>query len=98
MTFVTELSHCANARVTGAVEAQGMHSTPSRSEVTMKTKLALTLLLAALLPAAALAAPPAGRHHGHGILYSYSGTLAAAPSGTSLTVDVETGNRPALKS
>ena len=64
----------------------------------MKTKLALTLLLAALLPAAALAAPPAGRHHAHGIVYSYAGKLAAAPSGTSLTLDVETGNRAGLQS
>ena len=64
----------------------------------MKTKLAITLLLACLLPAAALAAPPNGRHHQRGIVYAYEGTLAAVPGASSLTVDVETGNRPALKS
>jgi hypothetical protein len=64
----------------------------------MKTKLALVLLLACLVPAAALAAPPGGRHHHHGIVYTYAGKLAAAPSATSLTVDIETGNRPALRS
>jgi hypothetical protein len=64
----------------------------------MKIKLAITLLLACLLPAAALAGPPNGRHHQRGILYAYEGTLAAVPGSSSLTVDVETGNRPALQS
>src|SRR5262249_57255637 len=72
---------------------------------TMKLRIALTLLLAALLPATALAGGPGGRHHGpnaghhrHGILYAYEGTLAAAPSATNFTVNVERGNRAALQS
>jgi len=63
----------------------------------MKLKLAITLLLACLLPAAAFAAQP-DRHHHRGILYTYAGTLAAVPSATSVTVDIDNGNRPALKS
>ena len=56
-----------------------------------------------MLPAAALADRPERQqsqrqHHQRGILYTYAGTLAAAPSATGLTVDVERGNRPALKS
>ena len=62
----------------------------------MKTKLVIAALLACLLPAAALSAKP-DRHH-RGILYSYVGALATAPTSTSLTLDVESGNRPALKS
>jgi hypothetical protein len=62
----------------------------------MKTKLVLVALIACLLPAAAFAGDP-GRHH-RGILYTYVGTLAAAPTSSSLTVDIEGGNRPALKS
>jgi hypothetical protein len=62
----------------------------------MKTKLVIAALLACLLPAAALAAKPDRQHRG--ILYSYVGELAAAPSSTSLTLNVEGGNRPALKS
>jgi len=64
----------------------------------MKTKLAIALVLAALLPATALAGKPDRHRHHHGILYTYAGVLAAAPSASSLTVDVETGNRPALRS
>ena len=70
----------------------------------MKTKLVIALLLAFVLPTAALAERPEGqqnqqrRHHQRGILYTYAGTLAAAPSATGLTVDIERGNRPALKS
>ena len=64
----------------------------------MKTKLAIAFLLACLLPAAAFAAKPDRQRHHHGILYTYVGTLASVPSATSLTVDVESGNRPALQS
>src|SRR5262249_53779053 len=63
---------------------------------TMKTKLAIILLLACLLPAAAFADQP-DRHHQRGMLYTYAGALAAVPSATSLTVDIENGNRPAPK-
>jgi len=71
----------------------------------MKFKLVLTLLLAAVLPATALAGGPGGRHHGpkadhhpRGILYVYDGTLAAVPSSTTLTVDIQSGNRAGLQS
>jgi hypothetical protein len=64
----------------------------------MKTKLVIALLVAFMLPAAALAAKPDHSRHHRGVLYTYAGQLAATPSGTSLTVNVETGNRPALKS
>jgi hypothetical protein len=62
----------------------------------MKTKLVIAALLACLVPAAALAAQPVGQHRG--ILYTYVGTLTAAPSSTALTLDVKTGDRPALRS
>jgi hypothetical protein len=62
----------------------------------MKTKLVIAALLACLLPAAALAARPDHRHRG--ILYSYVGELSAAPASSSLTLDIEGGNRPALRS
>jgi hypothetical protein len=71
----------------------------------MKTKLLMiAALLACLVPAVATAAGPGGKadrgrgHHPRGILYTYAGTLAAAPSATGLTVDIENGNRPALHS
>ena len=64
----------------------------------MKTKLAITLLLACLLPAAALAAPPERAASPARDPLRVRGTLAAAPGASSLTVDVETGNRPALQS
>ncbi len=62
----------------------------------MKTKLVIAALLACLLPATSLAAQPNRPHRG--ILYTYVGALAAAPTSTTLTLDIETGNRPALKS
>ena len=62
----------------------------------MKLKLLIAALLACLLPAAAMAAHP-NRHH-RGIVYSYAGVLAAAPTSTTLTVNIEAGNRPALRS
>src|SRR5262249_20494317 len=68
---------------------------------TMKTKLVIAFLLAALLPASAAATQPDRHgHRGHhrGILYAYEGTLAAVPSSTSFTVDIQTGNRAALQS
>src|SRR5947208_3476541 len=77
----------------------------------MKTKLMIAALLACLVPAAATAARPdhPGRHHHQqqqqhqqqhhqrGILYVFSGPLAAAPTATSFTLTVEGGNRAALK-
>jgi hypothetical protein len=62
----------------------------------MKTKLLLAALLASVLPATAAAAHPAGKHRG--VVHTYVGKLAAAPTATSLTLDVERGNRPALRS
>ena len=62
----------------------------------MKTKLVIAALIACLVPAAAFAGNP-DRHH-HGILYAYVGALAAAPTSNTLTVDIEGGNRAALKS
>ncbi len=65
----------------------------------MKIKLVIAALLACLLPAAALAAKPdQGDRRHRGILYTYVGPLAAAPGSSSLTVNVEGGNRPALRS
>jgi hypothetical protein len=60
----------------------------------MKTRLLIAALVACLLPAAALAQPD--RHH-RGVVHSYVGTLAAAPTSNGLTVNIEGGNRPALK-
>jgi hypothetical protein len=62
----------------------------------MKKMLLIAALAASLVPAAALAAKPDGRHGG--ILYTYAGQLAAAPTSTTLTLNVEAGNRPALRS
>jgi hypothetical protein len=61
----------------------------------MKAKLMLAALLTGLLPAAALAAGSGGGPRK--ILYTYAGTLAASPSTTSVTLDVENGTRAALR-
>ena len=65
----------------------------------MKTKFMVAALLALLLPAAAFGARP-DRHHGHhrGVVYRYAGKVAVSPTSTSLTVDIEGGNRAALRS
>jgi hypothetical protein len=64
----------------------------------MKIKLVIAALLACLLPAAALAGNGKSDRKHRGILYSYVGELASAPSSTGVTLNVEGGNRPALKS
>jgi hypothetical protein len=62
----------------------------------MKGKLVIAVTLVGLLPAAALADQPNGRRDK--ALYAYVGTLAAAPGSSSLTLNVENGNRAALRS
>jgi hypothetical protein len=62
----------------------------------VKTRFVIAVLLALLLPAVALAAKPDRKHRG--IVYTYVGELASAPTSNSLTVNIEGGNRPALKS
>jgi hypothetical protein len=63
----------------------------------MKTRIVIAALLALLLPAVALAGNATSDRKHRGILYWYVGELAAAPTSNSLTVNIEGGNRPALK-
>ena len=57
------------------------------------------LLLAVAVAVAASATLVAGAAAGHGQVYSFSGELLSAPgpNATSLSVQIETGNRPALR-
>jgi hypothetical protein len=63
----------------------------------MKHRLLLVLAVAVLCPTALVAGAAAGP--GRGQLYSFGGELLAAPGAdaTSVSVQVETGNRPALR-
>jgi len=70
----------------------------------MKRRLISILALAALALGSLVAGATAGRGPGHGgghrgKLYVFAGELLAAPgpNATSLSVQVETGNRPALR-
>jgi len=72
----------------------------------MKHRLALAIVVAAAVCSMLVAGADAnhGRHNGqnqrpHGQLYSFAGELTATPgaNATSLSVQVETGNRPALR-
>lgn len=65
----------------------------------MKLRIVFALAAATLACVALGGSAVAGRGHGHGRLYVFSGTLLAAPgpNATSLSVQVETGNRPALR-
>jgi hypothetical protein len=62
----------------------------------MKLKLGIAVLLACMLPASLAAG--ATRNHDGKILYTYVGELAAAPTSTTVTLNIEGGNRPALQS
>jgi len=67
----------------------------------MKLRLTFALAAAALTCVALGGSAVAGRGHGHGHgrLYTFSGTLLAAPGANAgnVSVQVETGNRPALR-
>jgi hypothetical protein len=65
----------------------------------MKLRLTFALAAAALACVSLGGSAVAGRGHGQGRLYVFSGTLLAAPgpNAGSVSVQVETGNRPALR-
>jgi len=67
----------------------------------MKLRLTFALAAAALACVAIGGSAVAGRGHGHGNgrLYTFNGTLLAAPgpNAASVSVQVESGNRPALR-
>jgi hypothetical protein len=64
----------------------------------MRTKLFLvTALVALAATGSAVAANGNGRGAGKGILYSFAGQLTATPSGGTVSLTVEGGNRAALK-
>jgi hypothetical protein len=66
----------------------------------MKHRLLIVAAAGAVACAALVTGASAGRdHHARGQLFSFGGTLLAAPgaNATSVSVQVETGNRPALR-
>ena len=65
----------------------------------MKHRLLLAVAVAVAASATLVAGAAAGRGHGHGQVYSFSGEVLSAPgpNATSLSVQIETGNRPALR-
>jgi hypothetical protein len=65
----------------------------------MKHRLVLVLAVVVAACAALVAGAAADRGHGRGQLYSFSGELLTAPgpNATTLSVQIETGNRPALR-
>jgi FtsP/CotA-like multicopper oxidase with cupredoxin domain len=65
----------------------------------MKYRLTLALAVAATACAALVAGAAADRGHGRGQLFTFRGELLAAPgpNATTLSVQVETGNKPALR-
>jgi hypothetical protein len=65
----------------------------------MTNRLTIALAVATALCAALVSGAAAGPGHGKGQLFSFSGELLAAPgsNATTLSVQVETGNKPALR-
>jgi hypothetical protein len=65
----------------------------------MTHRLTLVLAIAALAFAALVSGAAANPGHGKGQLFTFSGELLAAPgaNATSLSLQVETGNKPALR-
>jgi hypothetical protein len=65
----------------------------------MKHRLLLAVAVAVAASATLVAGTAAGRGHGHGQVYSFSGEVLSAPgpNATSLSVQIETGNRPGLR-
>jgi len=69
----------------------------------MRSKLTILTVLVVALAAAAAGAAFAGNGNGqnkgraHGVRYSFLGTLTAAPSDGKVSIDVEGGNRVALR-
>ena len=62
----------------------------------MKRNTIVSVLAAALVALVAATAAVAGGSHGT-TLYRFVGQLQSAPSGSSLTISVQSGNRPALR-
>ena len=65
----------------------------------MTHRLTLVLAVAAVAFAALVSGAAADHGHGRGQLYSFSGPLLTAPgaNATSVSLQVETGNKPALR-
>jgi len=65
----------------------------------MTNRLTIAFAVAAVLCAAVVSGAAAGPGQGKGQLFSFSGELLAAPgaNATTLSLQVETGNRPALR-